>query len=115
MRVLLFFLMALLATSQAVAATVPVSGSNLSGIITTTNTFQPIQAQNNGRHGCTIQNNGSHTMWVYFGLIGNASSAASVVLGPGQATYCQFGGGYLLRDAVSITGTTADPFYANFQ
>ena len=101
----------------AFAQTLPVASINLSGTIATTNTFQSIQAKTNNRQGCAIQNNSttSHNMYVYFGTITNATTSNSVVLQPGQGLSCNSGSNIVVRDPVSIAGTSGDPFYANFQ
>lgn len=95
----------------------PILGTNLSGSIATTNTFQLIQTITNDRVDCTIQNNSaSNSMWVYFGLIASASKASSAILAPGQTLSCRAAGGnFVLKNHVSITGTSGDAFYANFQ
>lgn len=98
------------------------TSTNLSGTIAVTNTFQSIQAANtsNTRKGCLIQNNGSNTMWVFFGPIGSASKGASYQIAPasasaaGQAISCANGAGGVAQDQVSITGTSGDAFTANF-
>lgn len=94
----------------------PVSSTNLSGTITTTNTFQSIQSSNNGRHGCTVQNNSAtNSMWVFFGPIASATTAKSVALtAGGMAVNCQTPSG-VLTDQVSVTGTSGDAYLANFQ
>jgi len=109
-------LFAMLVTFDVRAETpVLIPSINLSGTITTTSTFQTIQAVNNGRLGCTIQNNGTHTMYVYFGPPANATTAASAQLLAGLSLNCWITPGYVLKDTVSITGTSGDAFYANFQ
>lgn len=94
------------------AQSISALSTNLSGTIGTTNTIQPIQGQNNGRKGCLIQNGGTPTMYVYFGLISGATTAASAQLSAGQAISCAING---VQDAISITGTSGDTFFANFQ
>lgn len=51
-------------------------------------------------------------MYVYFGLISGATTAASAQLSAGQAISCAING---VQDAISITGTSGDTFFANFQ
>lgn len=93
---------------------------NSSSTITTTNTFQSVFAavtSSRGRSSCLIQNNGSHVMYVFFGPIANATTAASVALNPGTANVAGdavscVSGGIVLTDQVSITGTSGDAFYA---
>lgn len=121
---LLAFAIALLAASEIWAQTVPVPSNNQSRTITTTNTFQSIQAQNNGRIGCAIQNNASTAsgdlMYVFFDNTNSASCSAattgrSVVLQPGQSVSCTVAYNIVLKDQVCITGTSGDAFFANFQ
>jgi hypothetical protein len=117
-RALLVCAVILLAIScvwSAHAQSIPALSTNLSGTITTTSTFQLIQGQNNGRKGCLIQNNGTHTMYVYFGAFSSATTAASAELSAGQAISCAINGNLVVQDAISIDGTSGDPFFANFQ
>ena len=115
MRMLFALVVAILVATSASANPIPATSQNFSGTITTTNTFQSVQAQNNGRFGCTLQNGGTHTMYVYFGSCANATTGASAQLFPGQPVRCLVGNGYVLRDQVCITGTSGDAFFANFQ
>lgn len=92
----------------------PVVSDNASSTITVTNIFQSIWVKDTtttGRTACTIQNNGTNTMWVFFGPIASATKGSSVVLAAGQATFCN-SGNVVLKDQVSITGTSGDAFYA---
>lgn len=97
------------------AAWTPVTSGNLSSTIAVTNTFQSIQAKTSSRNGCLIENNGSHTMWVFWGPIANATAATAFVLPAGNSVSCAVGGLAVLIDQVSITGTSTDAFFANFQ
>ena len=112
---LLIFALALCAGLASANPAIPISGSNLSNTIAVTNTFQSVQASNNGRIGCTIQNLGTHTMYVYFGAIASAATSASATLAAGQSVNCLIGDNYVLKDQVSITGTSGDGFFANFE
>jgi hypothetical protein len=109
------FLLSLGCVWSASAQSIPVKSTNLSGSITTTNTFQSIQGQTNNRNGCLIQNNGTHTMYVYFGAMTNATTSNSVQLSVGQSVSCAINGDLVVQDAISITGTSGDTFFANFQ
>jgi hypothetical protein len=100
---------------SAHAQSIPAISSNLSGTITTTNTFQSVQGTTNNRKGCLIQNNGTHTMYVYFGAIANATTSNAAQLVAGQAISCAINGNLVIQDAISITGTSGDTFFANFQ
>jgi|SRR5665213_139897 len=84
---------------------------NNSSTITVTNTFQSIWIANVNRVACTVQNNGTHNMWVFFGPIANATENNSVVLQAGQFVSCN-SGNIILQDQVSITGTASDAFFA---
>jgi hypothetical protein len=109
------FLLSLGLVSGALAQTIPVPSTNYSGTIASTGTFQLIQGQANGRIGCTVQNNGTHTMYVFFGPPANATTATAAQLSAGQSLNCGIGANIVAKDSVSITGTSGDAFFANFQ
>lgn len=88
-----------------------VTSNNSSSTISSSNVFQSIWAANSNRTACTIQNNGTHNMWVFFGAIANATENNSVVLQAGQYLNCN-SGNVILQDQVSITGTSTDAFFA---
>ncbi len=90
----------------------PRSATIASSTIAVTNTFQQIYTSNNNRTGCTIQNTGTNPMYVFFGATGSATIATSVKLVAGQAVYCTSGDGIALTNAVQITGTATETFYA---
>lgn len=116
MRKIFPLLALLLMATPVLAQTYPVRSYNLSGTITVTNTFQTVQAQNQNRASCTIQNNGTHTMYVYFGSGVSATTASSANIAAGGSVNCMTPtGNLILTDQVSITGTSGDAFYANFQ
>src|SRR5665213_2204898 len=117
MKKYLPFLIAFLLPVLALAQTVPLATSHWGGTITTTNTWQVIQGKNNGRNGCTVQNNGSHTMYVYFDSAGTAACSAgsvgnSFALAPnsngvaGQALNCAIASNLILSSQVCIYGTS---------
>jgi len=99
----------------------PIGSTNYSGTIAVTSTFQSIQGQTNNRQGCSIQNNGSHPMYVYLGTAANATTALSFTLGPaangngGQTFNCVVNGDAVIKDGIYITGTSGDAFTAYFQ
>ncbi len=99
----------------AIAQSIPVSSKNYSGSIAATGTFQLIQARANNRQGCIIQNQGTHTMNVFFGEPADATTATSAQITAGQAINCAVSGNLVVLDSISITGTAGDPFFANFQ
>lgn len=105
-------------TATATIAVAPLTSNNLSSTIAVTSTFQSIQVSTGGRNGCTIQNQSTtDPMWVFFGAIGGATKARSFELDSthGLAINCAVGGLGVLTDQVSITGTSADGYTANFQ
>ena len=96
----------------------PRNSVNASGTIAVTNTFQQVFAAAStapggspSRTSCTIQNNGTHNMYVFFGPIANATLTNSVVLAAGANLSCA-NLIIVLADQVSITGTSGDAFYA---
>lgn len=92
----------------------PVRTSNASGTIASTNVFQSIWLAASGnaiRRGCTVQNNGSNAMYVFFGPIASATTGNSVKLAAGATANCHVFD-IALQDQVSITGTSGDGFYA---
>lgn len=119
-RLLLGLVLALgvsFAFAQSPVTTVPygVTSSHNSNSVTSTNTFQSVFAAstgNTGRSGCIIQNNGSNTMYVYFGPIANAVTNDSVKLSTSQSLNCESVAGVVVKDQVSITGTSGDRYYA---
>lgn len=90
--------------------------NNLSGTISVTNTFQSIQVTTT-RGGCTVQNPTTNTnpQWVFFGAIGSATKATAVQMLPGDSVSCAVGGTGVIKDQISIVGTSGDTFYAGVQ
>lgn len=104
-----------LAQSPVITQPKPVNTGTYSSTISVTNTFQSVLAASTsttGRVGCLIQNNGSNKMYVFFGPIANATSSNSIQLSAGQTVNCETWGGTVLKDQVSITGTSGESFYA---
>jgi hypothetical protein len=118
------------AAQQAVQVTpypTTTNGGNSSTTITTTNTFQklfsgqfnstaPVSSTQGARHGCIIQNNGTHTMYISEGTtIATATLASSYqLLPPGTNAVSVFNcdrGNSVLSGEIDITGTGADAFY----
>jgi len=92
---------------------------NASSTIASTNTFQSVFAAVTGgtaeaRMSCTIQNNGTHNMYVFAGPIASATTSNSIVVIPGAIFYCYTGVG-VITDQISVTGTSGDAFYAAYQ
>lgn len=105
------------AQSQAPVITQPygVTSSNVSSTIAVTNTFQSLwtaSTATTGRVSCAIQNKGAaDPMYVYFGAIAGATIAKSVKLTTSTMVNCTVFG-MVLKDQVSITGTSGDAFFA---
>jgi hypothetical protein len=97
----------------------PRNSVNASGTIAVTNTFQQVFAAANvtpggspARLGCLVQNNGTHTMYVFFGPIASATLTNSVQLAAGGSVSCSALSGVVAADQVSITGTSGDTYFA---
>lgn len=92
------------------------TSTNVSSTIAVTNTFQSVITANTNfnRTGCTLQNNGSNTMYVFFGPIASATLAKSVKLAVGQSVNCN-SAPVTLNDQVSITGTATEAYFAAYQ
>ena len=103
----------LLAASMAHAQTgQPVVTTTTSGTIAITNTFQQLTAQVTTRRGCTLQNLGTHTMYVFFGSSPSVGTAYQLAVG--QTIMCA-AGSIVLSDAIQITGTAGDAFVLTSQ
>jgi ABC-type amino acid transport substrate-binding protein len=103
---------ALLALAPRVRAqNAPAAAINASTTIAVTNTFQTVFSRNPSRQGCSIQNTGTNSMYVYFDVAANATIAKSVKLSAGNSVTCNIGNTTLLN-AVVITGTATETFYA---
>lgn len=111
------------ARSQQAVVTSPTggttSGGNASSTIVATGVFQllfsaasSLQGGASTRRGCTIQNNGTHNMYVTEGLgIAASTLVNSAILAPGVPYYCTWAG-VVLTGEIDITGTIGDAFYA---
>lgn len=99
------------------ATTSPAAGSTTTGgtTIAVTSTFQQVLAAATGRKSCLVQNTGSNTQYVYFGVIGSATLSNSFQVAPGQPISCATPNGVVLTDAVNITGTAGDAYVAASQ
>jgi hypothetical protein len=90
--------------------------NNVSGAIVTTGTFQlvfPASVPPTRRVNCIIQNNGAAAMDIFLGPVALATAATSIVLAPGAIFYCGSPANGVIQDAVAITGTTTQTFYAS--
>jgi hypothetical protein len=83
--------------------------------IASTNVFQPILPATTKRQACTIQNNGTHVMYVFFGAATPADTTTSFQVASGQAIYCGTVSPGVLPDQVLITGTSGDIAVVNSQ
>lgn len=96
----------------------PVRNANASSTITVTNTFQTVFADPGStriRQGCLVQNKGANAMYVFFGLLADATLTKSYILDSthGLAINCATTGGGVAQDAIQITGTSGDSFAAS--
>lgn len=109
------------ASAQAPVITQPLNVTSnpvASGSVASSGTFQSVFAADTntrGRASCTIQNTGANTLYVFFGPIANATRAKSVQLTTGLPVYCATPNGGVIKDQVSVDGTTAGTFYAAVQ
>lgn len=78
--------------------------------IAVTNTFQQLfaTALASSRSGCTIQNLGTHTMFVFFGTAAPADTTTSFQIAAQQTIGCGASGAGVLTDNVWLTGTAND-------
>ncbi len=117
------------ALAQQVVVTSPgpatSAGGNASSTITVTDTFQKVwgaSSQQPGspgtsetqgqRHGCFIQNNGTHDMYVTEGLGTAASTTSNSQIVAANGTFSCERDGVVLTGEIDITGTANDPFFA---
>lgn len=123
MKILIFILLLLcpqLALAQEKVFTLPsplVNVDNESSTIAVTNTFQqifPASTATTGRVGCTIQNTGTNSMYVFFGTTAAATIAKSIKLVAGQSAFCD-SNNTVIKTAVQITGTATETYYASQQ
>ena len=78
--------------------------TNTNSTISVTNTFQAALAASTTRRGCWIQNQGTHTMYLYASEANAPTTANSSQVSPGQLYICNGVG------AVQITGTAGDAY-----
>ena len=114
--------------AQQWVKTQPLPSTTLNGdkssTITSTNTFQlvfasaangvaPTPGLGGERHGCSIQNNGTHNMYVNEGTATTSATTSNtwIVAPNGGLFNCNFGG-VVLTGEIDITGTSGDAFVA---
>ena len=85
-----------------------VTNLDASGTIASTGVYQTLQKASEDRRGCTIQNNGTHSMSVRF-------AGVTVWAVPAGSNISCNNGDIVLTDKVEITGTAGDAFTASFQ
>lgn len=89
--------------------------SAASKTIGSTNVFQSIlsaSTQTTGRVDCIVQNKAaSNSMSLFFGPIANATTPNSLSLAAGAIFRCA-NSGVVIKDQISITGTSGDAFFA---
>lgn len=92
------------------AASAPAASTQISSTIGTGGVFQTALAASATRKGCTLQNTSTHTMSVYVGILGTATTGLSFQVPAGGFFYCG-GAGVVVNDAINITtSTTADTY-----
>ena len=132
MRIVIAALLALAlaqeAKAQEVIYTNPVPattlGGDASGTIAVTGTFQrvwgaaagtyaPVVGSAGSRRGCSIENNGTHAMYVNEATpVASATTSNTwIVTANGGLFNCNFGG-VVLTGEIDITGTVGDAFVA---
>lgn len=105
-----------LSLAQNPVTTLPygVTISNASGTINSTNTFQsvlPASSNTTGRTDCLIQNIAASNMFIYFGSPTLATTTNSLTLASGATFRCN-NGGVVIKNQISITGTSGQRFFA---
>lgn len=87
--------------------------------IAVTNTFQTALATSTSRRWCTLQNQGTHVMYVYFGTLASATTALSLQLQANQSITCELtsaaGGKPTITEDLNITGTAGDAYVVTSQ
>ena len=113
------------AQQAVVSAPLPATSANgdASGTVAVTGTFQkvfggagntiaPPPGTPGERHGCSVQNNGTHTMYVTEGTgVVGSSLTNSWQVAVAQLFNCNFGG-VVLTGEIDLTGTAGDAFVA---
>ena len=98
-------------TTPSKSATISPNSAN----IDTTNAFKlalPASTNINGRIDCLIQNqSASAKMYIYFGAIAAATTPNSLQLAAAEIFRCA-NSGVVIKDAISITGTAGDRYFA---
>lgn len=103
------------ATVSAVVTVDTITSSTQTKLtIAVTNTYQQALASSSSRKGCLLQNNGTHTAYVFFGAA-PADTTTSFQLSAGQGISCAVGGIATLGTAVNVTGTAGDVIVVSSQ
>src|ERR1035437_9503743 len=74
MKKLIVCIALLLSTAAAQAQLHGATTTTVNSTISVTNAFQAALAANTGRAACVLQNTGTHTMYVYFGVLADRKS-----------------------------------------
>jgi hypothetical protein len=114
MKKLIVCIALLLSTAAAQAQLHGATTTTVNSTISVTNAFQAALAANTGRAACVLQNTGTHTMYVYFGVLASATTSNGFQIAPGQTISCNVPG-VVLQDAVNITGTAGDGYIVTSQ
>lgn len=86
------------------------TSTQAAGTVTLGGTFQTALASSGTRVGCTIQNTSIHTMYVYVGTLGSATTGNSFQVAPMGLFRCDAGSIVLTGTINLTTSTTADTF-----
>jgi hypothetical protein len=108
--------------TQAIPCPAPLTSAQIGTTIAVTNTFQIALAASawvanptpgaQARQGCLLQNNGTHSMYVYFKKTGAAvaSLTNSFILQANGLMNCNSISGGVLQDEIDISGTSGDAY-----
>ena len=105
-----------LPVTQGGSGSQPITGTTttVNSTVTPTNTFATALASSATRKGCLLQNTGTHVQYVYFGVLGSATTTNSFQVNAGQTISCA-SGPIVLTDAVNIAGTAGDAYVVTSQ
>lgn len=92
----------------------PLSSIVNNGTIAVTNTFATILPADSGRKGCTLQNQGTHVMYLHIGALAAATLAKALQMQPQDKAYCQTPSGVIFEN-LNLTGTAGDAWWMSNQ
>lgn len=86
------------------------TSTQAAGTITLGATFQTALASSATRLGCSLQNTSTHTLYVYVGTLGSATTANSFQVPPNGMFYCNTGQ-IVVTGAINVTTSTTSDTY----